>query len=70
MFKWIVQRVNKTLDRSIGSGTSFIGILDIAGFEIFKVSSCLTFLPLPFDVLVLLLFPRTDFSVSVCTVNN
>lgn len=37
LFKWIVQRINKSLDRSMGSGTSFIGILDIAGFEIFKV---------------------------------
>lgn len=36
MFKWIVARVNKTLDRSVHSRASFIGILDIAGFEIFK----------------------------------
>ena len=38
LFKWIVARVNKTLDRSVHSRASFIGILDIAGFEIFKVS--------------------------------
>ena len=38
LFKWIVQRVNKALDRSFRSGANFIGILDIAGFEIFKVS--------------------------------
>lgn len=38
MFKWIVQRINKSLDRSKRQGTSFIGILDIAGFEIFQVS--------------------------------
>ena len=38
MFKWIVQRVNRSLDRSKRQGASFIGILDIAGFEIFQVS--------------------------------
>ena len=38
LFKWIVNRINKSLDRSLRSGSSFIGILDIAGFEIFKVS--------------------------------
>jgi hypothetical protein len=38
LFKWIVARINKTLDRSLRTGSSFIGILDIAGFEIFKVS--------------------------------
>ncbi len=37
LFKWIVLRVNKSLDRSVHSGSHFIGILDIAGFEIFKV---------------------------------
>jgi len=37
MFKWIVQRVNRSLDRSKRQGASFIGILDIAGFEIFQV---------------------------------
>lgn len=37
MFKWIVQRINKSLDRTKRQGASFIGILDIAGFEIFKV---------------------------------
>lgn len=39
MFKWIVQRINKSLDRSKRQGASFIGILDIAGFEIFQVLS-------------------------------
>jgi len=38
MFKWIVQRINRSLDRSKRQGASFIGILDIAGFEIFQVS--------------------------------
>jgi myosin protein heavy chain len=39
MFKWIVQRINKSLDRSKRQGASFIGILDIAGFEIFQLNS-------------------------------
>ena len=39
MFKWIVQRINKSLDRSKRQGASFIGILDIAGFEIFQVGN-------------------------------
>ena len=37
MFKWMVHRINKSLDRTKREGASFIGILDIAGFEIFKV---------------------------------
>ncbi|CAL1540634.1 unnamed protein product [Lymnaea stagnalis] len=36
LFKWIVTRINKSLDRTKRQGASFIGILDIAGFEIFK----------------------------------
>lgn len=39
MFKWLVARINKSLDRTKRQGASFIGILDIAGFEIFEVSS-------------------------------
>lgn len=39
MFKWLVQRINKSLDRSKRQGASFIGILDIAGFEIFQLNS-------------------------------
>ena len=38
LFKWLVARINKSLDRSKREGSSFIGILDIAGFEIFHVS--------------------------------
>jgi myosin protein heavy chain len=38
MFKWIVQRINKSLDKRKRFGASFIGILDIPGFEIFHVS--------------------------------
>ena len=39
LFKWLVARVNKSLDRATRKGASFIGILDIAGFEIFEVGS-------------------------------
>ncbi|CAF3703620.1 unnamed protein product [Adineta steineri] len=39
MFKWIVARINKSFDRSKRQGSSFIGILDIAGFEIFQMNS-------------------------------
>lgn len=38
MFKWIVHRINKSLDKSKRQGASFIAILDIAGFEIFQVN--------------------------------
>nr|AAK85118.1 non-muscle myosin II heavy chain [Doryteuthis pealeii] len=37
MFKWLVIRINKSLDRTKRQGAS--GILDIAGFEIFKMNS-------------------------------
>eukprot|EP00054_Salpingoeca_dolichothecata_P009437 m.53218 g.53218 ORF g.53218 m.53218 type:complete len:1350 (-) comp18370_c0_seq1:118-4167(-) len=39
LFLWIVNRINKTLDKYGRDGKSFIGILDIAGFEIFKINS-------------------------------
>lgn len=39
MFKWLVQRINRSLDRTKRQGASFIGILDIAGFEIFQMNS-------------------------------
>ncbi|CAD6193083.1 unnamed protein product [Caenorhabditis auriculariae] len=39
MFKWLVSRINKSLDRTHRQGASFIGILDIAGFEIFDMNS-------------------------------
>jgi len=35
LFDWIVAKINKTLARRSGHGT-FIGLLDIYGFEIFK----------------------------------
>lgn len=37
MFSWLVKRVNKTLDTKARKNC-FIGVLDIAGFEIFTVS--------------------------------
>merc|ERR1719277_210434 len=39
LFKWIVTRINRSLDRTKRQGVSFIGILDIAGFEIFELNS-------------------------------
>ena len=44
LFRWLVHRINKALDRTKRQGASFIGILDIAGFEIFEVF----FISLPF----------------------
>lgn len=38
MFKWLVTRINKTLDTKLPR-QFFIGVLDIAGFEIFDVSN-------------------------------
>ena len=38
MFRWLVMRINKALDKTKRQGASFIGILDIAGFEIFEVN--------------------------------
>uniref|UniRef100_A0A8D3DBU5 Myosin, heavy chain 11b, smooth muscle n=1 Tax=Scophthalmus maximus TaxID=52904 RepID=A0A8D3DBU5_SCOMX len=39
LFRWILARVNKTLDKSKRQSCSFLGILDIAGFEIFEDNS-------------------------------
>ena len=44
MFAWLIERCNRTLSRSrLGDADSaaerFIGVLDIAGFEIFDVRS-------------------------------
>lgn len=55
LFRWLVHRINKALDRTKRQGVSFIGILDIAGFEIFEVF----LISLPFAIL-LLLFLLTD----------
>uniref|UniRef100_K7FV81 Myosin heavy chain 7B n=1 Tax=Pelodiscus sinensis TaxID=13735 RepID=K7FV81_PELSI len=38
MFKWLVLRINKTLDTKLAR-QFFIGVLDIAGFEIFEFNS-------------------------------
>lgn len=40
LFRWLVARINKALDKTKRQGASFIGILDIAGFEIFEVTAC------------------------------
>ncbi|ULT86007.1 hypothetical protein L3Y34_006002 [Caenorhabditis briggsae] len=39
MFKWLITRCNKTLDAQDLSRDFFIGVLDIAGFEIFDLNS-------------------------------
>ncbi|KAL5967023.1 Myosin-11 [Taenia solium] len=39
LFRWLVTRINKSLDRAKRQGVSFVGILDIAGFEIFQFNS-------------------------------
>ncbi|XP_069608234.1 myosin-7B isoform X1 [Ranitomeya imitator] len=38
MFKWLVSRINRTLDTKLAR-QFFIGVLDIAGFEIFEYNS-------------------------------
>uniref|UniRef100_A0A1I8HGS0 Paramyosin n=1 Tax=Macrostomum lignano TaxID=282301 RepID=A0A1I8HGS0_9PLAT len=40
LFRWLVTRINRSLDRSKARQSAhFIGILDIAGFEIFELNS-------------------------------
>uniref|UniRef100_A0A8C5BUK0 Myosin heavy chain 11 n=1 Tax=Gadus morhua TaxID=8049 RepID=A0A8C5BUK0_GADMO len=39
LFRWILMKVNKALDKTKRQGASFLGILDIAGFEIFEDNS-------------------------------
>uniref|UniRef100_A0AAF5PU14 Myosin motor domain-containing protein n=1 Tax=Wuchereria bancrofti TaxID=6293 RepID=A0AAF5PU14_WUCBA len=39
MFAWLIKRCNKTLDAQDRSRDYFIGVLDIAGFEIFDFNS-------------------------------
>ncbi|KAE9554526.1 hypothetical protein FO519_002282 [Halicephalobus sp. NKZ332] len=39
MFHWLIKRCNKTLDAQDLSRDYFIGVLDIAGFEIFDLNS-------------------------------
>lgn len=38
IFEWLVKKCNVTLDQKGLNRDSFIGVLDIAGFEIFDVS--------------------------------
>ena len=44
MFNWLVARVNKTIDTK-NKKQYFIGVLDIAGFEIFEVRLLILFEP-------------------------
>ncbi|KAH7722128.1 myosin heavy chainfast skeletal muscle [Aphelenchoides avenae] len=39
MFRWLISRCNKTLDAKAIERKYFIGVLDIAGFEIFDLNS-------------------------------
>ncbi|XP_069761762.1 myosin-11 isoform X3 [Narcine bancroftii] len=39
LFRWLLIRINKALDRTKRQGSTFLGILDIAGFEIFVDNS-------------------------------
>ncbi|MCP9264595.1 Myosin-4 [Dirofilaria immitis] len=39
MFRWIIDRCNRTLDQHKENRKYFIGVLDIAGFEIFDLNS-------------------------------
>jgi myosin heavy chain 6/7 len=39
MFRWLIERCNKTLDARAIERKYFIGVLDIAGFEIFDLNS-------------------------------
>jgi myosin heavy chain 6/7 len=41
LFKWLVKKCNETLDTK-QKRQHFIGVLDIAGFEIFDVSLIIT----------------------------
>nr|CAD7265916.1 unnamed protein product [Timema shepardi] len=45
MFRWLVNRINRSLDRTKRQGASFIGILDMAGFEIFELNCYLCLVP-------------------------
>jgi myosin heavy chain 6/7 len=40
MFTWLIQRCNKTLSTSLDASVNYIGVLDIAGFEIFDIRHC------------------------------
>jgi len=59
LFKWLVKRVNETLETG-QKRVQFIGVLDIAGFEIFDVSgissSCLISQNLKYSTLLIFKF--------------
>ena len=50
MFKWLVGRINRTLYTSLPR-QYFIGVLDIAGFEIFDVSEMYLYTLLDFIIM-------------------
>ncbi len=37
MFTWLIKRINQTLRANLEDSAFYIGVLDIAGFEIFDV---------------------------------
>uniref|UniRef100_A0A0N5BM88 Myosin motor domain-containing protein n=1 Tax=Strongyloides papillosus TaxID=174720 RepID=A0A0N5BM88_STREA len=39
MFKWLIDRCNETLSTNLDESVNYIGVLDIAGFEIFDTNS-------------------------------
>lgn len=39
LFEWLIQRLNKQMEKKSSQGHNFIGILDIFGFEIFENNS-------------------------------
>ena len=62
MFKWISQRINRALDRTKRKGASFIGILDIAGFEIFQV--CYILGMTTQEVVIYLVYQEVTFGLT------
>ena len=42
IFTWLITRVNETLSANMENPDHYIGVLDIAGFEIFDVSQRVT----------------------------
>ena len=69
MFAWLVKRVNKTLDTK-AKRNYFIGVLDIAGFEIFDVSTNTSCLLELVDPQVLLYLISNIKSFVICHSNS
>lgn len=63
LFKFLVKKCNETLDTN-QKRQSFIGVLDIAGFEIFDVSYTYFYLFL-FNFLIKYIY----YSLDICIVN-